>query len=319
MNYKNAIDGKTILITGGTGTIGSTLAKYILSNYKPKEVRILSSGEYTQCMMRREWEGNSNIEFIIGDVRDKERMDEVMKGVDIVIHTAALKHVHIGVENPTEVIKTNIDGTDNINNAAIKNNVEKVLFVSSDKAVYPVNLYGATKMIGEKLTIEANRGTKTMFSCVRSGNVIGSRGSIVPLFNEQKKRGELTITEKDMTRFWLTPLNIVQFIIKSISLMCGGEIFVPKLPSSDIMTMAKAIAPDAKIRLLGAQKGERLHEVLISKEESVHCIEDYDYYVIKDEYGRSIFATEFEYASNNKECLLNVKQLKELLRQSESV
>lgn len=315
----NSIDGKTILITGGTGTIGRVLAKHIIFKYDPKEVIILSRGEYTQCMMQREWKGNSKISFVMADIRDEKRLDEIMKGVDIVIHTAALKHVHMGVENPTEVIKTNIDGTDNINKAAIKNNVEKVLFISSDKAVYPVNLYGATKMIGEKLTIGANRGTKTIFSCVRSGNVIGSRGSIVPLFNEQKKRGELTITEKDMTRFWVTPLNIVQFIIKSISLMRGGEIFILKLPSSNIMTMAKAIAPDAKIRLLGAQKGERLHEVLISKEESVHCIEDYDYFVIKNEFGKSIFATEFEYASNNKECLLNVKQLKELLKQSESI
>ena len=242
-------DNKTILITGGTGSFGRKFLASILSEDSPRSVRIFSRGELLQYETEKLFP-DERIRFFIGDVRDKERLSRAMNGVDIVVHAAALKQVPACEYNPIEAVKTNINGTINIINAALDNNVDRVIALSTDKAVHPVNLYGSTKMVAEKLFIQGNSYTggdrQTKFSCVRYGNVVGSRGSVVPLFFEQKKNGEITITDERMTRFWLTLEEGVKFVRSCLSVMTGGEIFIPKIPSMKVSDLAYAIAPDAK-------------------------------------------------------------------------
>lgn len=318
---------KIILVTGGTGSFGQKFVHTIYHQHNPKVVRVFSRGELLQYQMAQKFsfDTSDKMRFFIGDVRDRERLYRAMKGVDIVIHAAALKQIVIAEYNPIEAVKTNVLGTINVIDAAIDNNVEKAILVSTDKAVNPVNLYGATKLCAEKLFIQANSytgGGRTKFSCVRYGNVIGSRGSVIPLFLEQAKNGELTITDKNMTRFWITLEQGVEAVIRSVERMRGGEIFVPKIPSVKTMDLAKVIAPKAKIRIIGMRAGEKLHEVLISKEEARHTRELKDHFVIEPEHsfwnennphrGKPL-DPDFTYASDENDQRLTPQQIRALL------
>ena len=250
-----------------------------------------------------------------------------MNGVDIVVHAAALKHVPICEYNPIEAIKTNIDGAINIIDAAINNSVEKVMNISTDKAVHPVNLYGATKMVAEKLFIQGNTYSgkrKTRFSCVRYGNVVGSSGSVIPLFKEQKKNGEITITDERMTRFWITLEQGIHFVINCLERMKGGEIFIPKIPSMKIVDLAEVIAPEAKKKIIGIRPGEKLHETLLTEEEARHTKEFDNYFIIEPEYsfwGKDNFKEGrplpegFKYTSNNNTEWLTKEQLKKIIEE----
>ena len=282
MNFNN----KTILVTGGCGSFGQKFTEIVLKKYNPKSIRIYDNRELAEVEMDRKFK-DPRLRFFIGDVRDKKRLSRAMSGVNIVVHAAALKHVPICEYNPIEAVKTNIDGAVSVIDAAIDNKVEKVMAVSTDKAVYPVNLYGATKMVAEKLFVQANSysgGERPIFSCSRYGNVIGSSGSVAPLFLEQKKDGEITITDKKMTRFWITLEEGVKFVVDCIEKMKGGEIFIPKIPSMKIMDLAEVIASNAKRKVIGIRPGEKLHEVLLTEEEARHAREFDKYFVIEPEF-----------------------------------
>jgi len=323
-----SIDNKTILITGGAGSFGEKFVEIILKKYNPKSVRVYDNRELAQVRMERKFD-DSRLRFFMGDVRDKERLSRAINGVDIVVHAAALKHVPICEYNPIEAIKTNIDGAINVIDASINNSVEKVIAISTDKAVYPVNLYGATKMVAEKLFIQGNSYTglgKTMFSCTRYGNVLASSGSIIPLFNGQKKRGEITITDKNMSRFWTTLEEGVCFVIKSIELMKGGEVFVPKIPSMKIIDLAEAVAPEARKKIIGIRAGEKLHEILLTKEEAMHSREFESYFVIEPEHPfwkekhsneNNKLPYNFEYTSDNNKKWFTKEEMKKFLRNIE--
>jgi UDP-N-acetylglucosamine 4,6-dehydratase/5-epimerase len=280
-----SLENKTILISGGSGTFGHAFVRFALDSERPPlAIRILSRHEDLQEQMRRTFNDDNRLRFFIGDVRDKERLIRAMDGVDIVIHAAALKQVPACEYSPLEAIKTNIQGTANVIDAAIDTGVPTVIAISTDKAVHASNLYGATKLVAEKLMIQGNSySNRSRFSCVRYGNVIGSRGSVVPLFLEQKKSGVITITDTSMTRFWITQKEGVQFVVNCLNIMHGGEIFVPKIPCSGIMDMAKAIAPECKIKNIGIRPGEKLSEVLITEEESRHAREFDSFYIIDPE------------------------------------
>jgi UDP-N-acetylglucosamine 4,6-dehydratase len=275
---------KSVLITGGTGSFGKKFTEIMLKEYQPKKVIIFSRDELKQHEMRVHGYDDPRLRYFIGDVRDRERLVRAMHGVDIVVHAAALKQVPACEYNPMEAIKTNIMGTSNVVEAALDAGVSKVLALSTDKAVNPVNLYGATKLAAEKLVIQSNAyaaGTATRYSCVRYGNVLGSRGSVVPLFLKQRSSGKVTITDERMTRFWLSLEQGVHFVINCIEQMEGGEVFVPKIPSTTIIDLAKAIAPDAEIEIIGIRPGEKLHEVLISEDEARTTVERKDMFIVK--------------------------------------
>ena len=319
------LEGKIILITGGTGSFGQEFTETVLREHNPDTVRIFSRGELLQQEMRLKFHDDPRLRFFIGDVRDRERIDRAMYGVDIVVHAAALKQVPTCEYNPIEAVKTNIDGTINIINTAIDQGIEKVIAISSDKAVHPVNLYGATKMVMERLFTQANvySGKRnTRFSCTRYGNVIGSRGSVVPLFLEQKKTGLITITDKRMTRFWLTLSQGVNFVIDCLERMQGGEVFVPKIPSTRITDLSEAIAPEAKIVVTGIRPGEKLHEVLITEDEARHAKEFDKYFVVEPEHpfwngdsfkDRNPLPAGFTYTSDNNDQWLIGDALKNTL------
>lgn len=319
-------ENKTILVTGGTGSFGQKFTEIVLRKHKPKAIRIFSRGEFLQWEMAQKF-NDERLRFFIGDVRDKERLYRAMNGVDIVVHAAALKQIPIAEYNPFEAVKTNILGTANVINAAIDNDVKKAILISSDKAVNPVNLYGATKLCAEKIFIQANSYVgerETRFSCVRYGNVVGSRGSVIPSFLEQKKKGELTITDERMTRFWITLEQGVNFVIDSIERMQGGEVFVPKIPSMKITDLAKVIAPEAKINIIGIRPGEKINEVLLTSEEARHAKEFDTYFVIEPEYpfwrkdnfkdGESL-PENFRYASDNNKWWLSEEDLKKIIKE----
>lgn len=277
---------KTILVTGGCGSFGQKFTELILKEHDLKSVRIFDNRELAEVEMERKF-NDPRLRFFLGDVRDKNRLDRAMNGVDIVVHAAALKHVPVCEYNPIEAVKTNIDGTINVIDAAIDNSVEKLMAISTDKAVHPVNLYGATKMVAEKLFIQGNSytgGKNTVISCARYGNVIGSSGSVIPLFEEQKKKGEVTITDERMTRFWITLDEGVRFVIECIRIMKGGEIFIPKISSMKITDLADLMAPQAKKKIIGIRPGEKLHEVLLTEEEAAHSKEFDKYFIIEPEY-----------------------------------
>lgn len=276
----------TVLITGGTGSFGQAFTRYLLSFKKPPTIRIFSRDEYKQYQMQQELP-SPKLRFLLGDVRDKERLMRAMDGVDLVIHAAALKHIPAAEYNPFEPIKTNILGTQNVIEACLNTGVKKALLISSDKAAHPVNLYGATKLCAEKLFVQGNvysSKKKTKFSVVRYGNVLGSRGSVVPLFKKQKANGWLTITHRDMTRFWITLDQACKFVVKMLALMKGGEIFVPKLPSVKVVDLARAISPRAKLKVTGVRPGEKLHETLITEEESYRTVRQGDFFAILPEF-----------------------------------
>jgi UDP-N-acetylglucosamine 4,6-dehydratase len=275
-------NNKNILITGGTGSFGKKYTDIILSKYKPNKIIIYSRDELKQYEMAQTHNAPC-MRYFIGDVRDGHRLIEAMDGVDIVIHAAALKHVPVAEYNPMECIKTNIDGAQNVIDAALKNEVEKVIALSTDKASSPINLYGATKLASDKLFVAANNMVgkrKTRFSVVRYGNVVGSRGSVVPFFKKLIDEGakELPITDEDMTRFLITLEDGVQFVLDNFERMHGGEIFIPKIPSMKMTELAKAMAPDLPHKIIGIRPGEKMHEVMITADDRV--VEFEDHYVI---------------------------------------
>ncbi len=276
---------KSILITGGTGSFGKQYVRTILARYKPKKLIVYSRDELKQFEMAQKL-NDPCMRYFIGDVRDRERLVQAMNGVDFVIHAAALKQVPAAEYNPMECIKTNINGAENVIHAALVNDVDKVIALSTDKAANPINLYGATKLVSDKLFVAANNiagGHRTRFSAVRYGNVIGSRGSVVPFFRDLIASGadHLPVTDARMTRFWITLQQGVEFVLKNFERMHGGEIFVPRIPSVRVMDLAKAMAPGLPVKLIGIRPGEKLHEVMCPGDDSHLTLEFSDHFVIK--------------------------------------
>ena len=279
------LNNKIILITGGTGSFGKEFIRTAMEKYKPKKLIVFSRDELKQYEMQLEFSDaeSSIIRYFIGDVRDVRRLEMALENVDIVIHAAALKQVPAAEYNPFEAIKTNIIGAQNIIEASLKNKVKKVIALSTDKAAAPVNLYGATKLASDKLFVAANNysgNTDIKFSVVRYGNVFGSRGSVIPFFMKQKKEGKLSVTHSEMTRFSITLNEGVDFVIKSLERMWGGEIFVPKIPSYNIVDVAKAIGPKCKLEFVGIRPGEKLHEEMITSTDALNTVEFKNYFVI---------------------------------------
>jgi len=278
-------NGKNILITGGTGSFGKKYTEILLKNYKPNKIIIYSRDELKQYEMAQQFD-HPCMRFFIGDVRDADRLKNAMYGVNYVIHAAALKHVPIAEYNPMECIKTNINGAANVIDAALECGVEKVIALSTDKAANPINLYGATKLASDKLFVAANniRGARrTEFAVVRYGNVVGSRGSVVPLFKKLIAEGikELPITEAEMTRFWITLEQGVNFVLKNFQRMKGGEIFIPKIASMKMVDLAKSMAPHLGVKIIGIRPGEKMHEIMVPKDDSHLTLEFHDHYVIQ--------------------------------------
>lgn len=318
------LSGKTILVTGGTGSFGSRFIKHVLDGHSPAAIRVFSRDELKQSEMQRRFADDDRLRYLIGDVRDLPRLIRATRGVDVIIHAAAMKQVPACEYNPFEAIQTNILGAENLVTAAIENDVPITMALSTDKAVNPVNLYGATKLCQEKLVVQGNAyagDSVARFSCVRYGNVVGSRGSVIPLFKAQAPTGVLTITDETMTRFWITLDQAVDFVIDSLGRMDAGEIFVPKIPSMRVADIAAAIAPDAERRVIGIRAGEKLHEVLLTEDESRHSIETEYGYVIEPEYaswprGELIGQeppTGFRYASDTNVEWLTVDDLKAII------
>jgi UDP-N-acetylglucosamine 4,6-dehydratase len=294
---------KVVLVTGGTGSFGKKFIKVMLSEFYPQKVIVYSRDELKQHEMRVTGYDAPNLRYFIGDVRDEMRLKRAMHGVDIVVHAAALKQVPACEYNPLEAIKTNILGSSNVIEAALDAGVKKVLALSTDKAVNPINLYGTTKLAAEKLFVQSNAyaaGTATRFSCVRYGNVVGSRGSVIPIFIQQRENGKLSITDNRMTRFWLTLEQGVHFVIRAIENMVGGEVFIPKIPSTRIYDLAKAIAPEADLEVVGIRPGEKLHEVLIHEDEARTAVELEDMYVVLPTALEIGFARECRHAWESK-------------------
>jgi len=330
-------DDSVILITGGTGSFGKKYTKTLLERYKPKKIIIYSRDELKQFEMQQVFDDNC-MRYFIGDVRDSERLGQAMKDVDYVIHAAALKQVPAAEYNPMECIKTNIHGAENVIKAAIANDVKRVTALSTDKAANPINLYGATKLASDKLFVAANNmagGHPTRFSVVRYGNVVGSRGSVVPFFKKLIEEGadHLPITHMDMTRFWITLQQGVDFVLKNFERMYGGEIFVPKIPSARMTDLAKSLAPDLPQKVIGIRPGEKLHEVMCPADDSHLTMEFDDHFVLSPsitflernndfstnligEKGRPV-KQGFEYNSGKNEHFLNIEELKEYDRWAE--
>lgn len=322
------LNDKVILITGGTGSFGKKCTEIILKNYKPKKLIIFSRDELKQSEMSQKFNNSEYpcMRYFIGDVRDKERLHRAFSGVDYIIHAAAMKQVPAAEYNPFEAVMTNIIGAQNIINVAIDNGVKKVIALSTDKAVNPINLYGATKLCSEKLFIAGNAYSspkRTIFSIVRYGNVVGSRGSVIPFFVQKRKTGKLPITDPRMTRFWITMEQGVNLVLNRLHDMQGGEIFVPKISSMKIMDLAKAICPECETEIVGIRPGEKLYETLISRDEARNVIELNDFYIIQPSSRFWIYenwkdgmqvADDFEYTSDNNNMWLIVDELKEMIR-----
>lgn len=322
---------KSILITGGTGSFGRQYAKTLLARYKPRRVIVYSRDELKQYEMAQVFT-DPRMRYFIGDVRDAERLTMAMRGVDYVIHAAALKHVPAAEYNPMECIKTNVHGAENVINAALANDVEKVMALSTDKAANPINLYGATKLASDKLFVAANNiagKQRTRFAVVRYGNVVGSRGSVVPFFKRLIDEGadHLPITDERMTRFWITLQQGVDFVIRDFERMHGGEIFVPKIPSVRITDLARAMAPGLSHKIVGIRPGEKLHEVMCPSDDSHLTLEFEDHYVIQPsirffaeanfvtnglgEQGRAV-ESGFEYQSGRNPDFLDVERIRRM-------
>ena len=328
-------DNKSIFVTGGTGSFGRKFIETILKIHNPKKVIVYSRDELKQYEMQQELNSNnkSPMRYFIGDIRDKGRLTMAMQGVDIVVHTAALKQVPATEYNPFEAVKTNVLGDQNVIDASLANNVSKVIALSTDKAAAPINLYGATKLTSDKLFVTANnyKGSNNIqFSVVRYGNVMGSRGSVIPFFLKERDKGVLPITDKNMTRFNITLEQGVSFVMKCFSRMIGGELFIPKIPSYNIMDIAKAIAPNAKHEMVGVRPGEKLHEEMITESDSMNTIEYEDHYVISPSVG-SWNSTRYEdhngfdkgipclqgftYNSRSNKHFLSVENLRDLINE----
>ncbi len=274
---------KTVLVTGGTGSFGQVFAKTILGRYRPKRLIVFSRDELKQSEMARDL-SDPCLRYFIGDIRDLERLRRALQGVDVVVHAAAMKQVPACEYNPFEAVKTNVIGAANLIEASIDAGVKNVIALSTDKAANPINLYGATKLCAEKLFVQGNSYSGsggTSFSCARYGNVVGSRGSVVPIFLDQRASKTVTVTDERMTRFWITLQQGVDCVLQCLDIMCGGEIFVPKIPSMRIMDLVAAVAPGCQVTFTGIRPGEKMHEVLVSEDEAHHTIELEDLYVIK--------------------------------------
>ncbi len=317
MNWKET----TVLVTGGTGSFGRKFAEILLAEYQPKKLIVFSRDELKQYEMRSGGFDDESMRYFLGDVRDASRLRRAFDGVDVVVHAAALKQVPACEYNPIEAVLTNVMGARNIIDAALDAGVKKVLALSTDKAVNPVNLYGATKLVSEKLFVQANAYSgagPTRFACVRYGNVVGSRGSVVPLFREQRRNGSVTITDPRMTRFWLTLDQGVRVVVRAIEGMYGGEVFIPKIPSMSIIHLAQALAPDCRIREVGIRPGEKIHEVLLSEDEARQALELDDMFVIRPNFpwwqnshwpaGREL-PEGYSYSSDNNREWLSVEDL----------
>ena len=328
------ISGKVVLITGATGSFGNTFVKRILDDHEPASVRVYSRDELKQLEMQRRFEGDERLRFLLGDVRDLERLKRAMRGVDLVVHVAALKQVPACEYNPFEAVQTNIHGAQNVVTAAIEAHVPKTMSLSTDKAVNPVNLYGATKLCGEKIITQGNAYAPengelaARFSNVRYGNVVGSRGSVIPLFQRQAAEGELSITDEAMTRFWITLEQAVDFVIGCIERMQGGEVFVPKIPSMRVTDIADALAPNATRKIIGIRPGEKIHEVLLTAEEARHATSYEDYFAIYPSFPfwRSEDYPEgeelppgFSYSSDSNSEWLTVEQIRAMAEQHAAV
>ena len=326
------LNDRQILITGGTGSFGRSLVRTVLKKYTPKRLIVFSRDELKQSEMQYEFPESiyPAIRYFIGDVRDESRLMMAMRNVDYVIHAAALKQVPAAEYNPFECIKTNVFGAENVANAAIRCGVKKVVALSTDKAANPINLYGASKLASDKIFIAGNNlsGYKgTRFSVVRYGNVIGSRGSVIQFWRKLIDDGEacLPITDKRMTRFWITLDKGVDFVLKSLERTIGGEIFVPKLPSMNIVDLASAVRPECQTKTVGIRPGEKLHEVMIPHDEARNTLEFDEYFVIEpsfqfwsrqsyqDKYGGTEVAEDFEYSSNTNEWILSVNELQKMI------
>ena len=336
------LNDQRILITGGTGSFGKKFTRRILREYSPKRIIIYSRDEYKQYVMRAAFESEfgkdvakEKLRFFIGDVRDRDRLYRAFDGANVVIHAAALKHVTVAEYNPIEAVRTNIDGASNIIDAAIDRGVERVVALSTDKAVNPINLYGATKLVSDKLFVSGNAyagGKKTTFSVVRYGNVTGSRGSVVPFFAKLINNGvtELPITDMRMTRFWITLDEGVDLVFHALEHARGGEVFVSKIPSYRVADLARAMAPDAGLKEIGIREGEKLHEVMITREDSRLTYDYGKHYVIYPHFewwnqethftpGGSPVTEGFRYASDENEEWLSVDEMKERLKSIELV
>jgi UDP-N-acetylglucosamine 4,6-dehydratase len=322
MDWKNQV----VLVTGGTGSFGRKFVEIMLRDIKPGKMIIFSRDELKQHEMRISGFDHVDLRYFIGDVRDLNRLRRAMQGVDIVVHAAALKQVPVCEYNPMEAIKTNILGSSNVIEAALDAGVGKVMALSTDKAVNPINLYGATKLAAEKLFVQSNAyagGTATRYSSVRYGNVVGSRGSVIPVFLKQRNKKKLTITDERMTRFWITLDQGISFVIRCIEQMQGGEVFIPKIPSMKVVDIAKVIAPDAELKAIGIRAGEKLHEVLIHEDEARVTVELEDMFVVQpsealwfghawQEIGQSL-PEGFRYASNSNSEWLTLNQIQEIV------
>ena len=316
---------QVVLVTGGTGSFGRKFVEIMLNEYHPQKLIVFSRDELKQHEMRAAGLDHSSLRYFLGDVRDPQRLERAFAGVTMVVHAAALKQVPACEYNPFEAIQTNIMGGKNVIDAAINRGVKRLVALSTDKAVNPINLYGATKLCAEKMFVQANAyagAQDTRFSCVRYGNVVGSRGSVIPIFLEQRKRGRITITDPRMTRFWITLEQGVRFVVRCLEQMHGGEIFVPKIPSMKLLDMAQAVGPDCQIDCIGIRPGEKLHEVLLSEDEARNAVETDDMFVIqpahswwKKENWKSAapLIEEFRYASDNNTEWLTADDLFELV------
>ncbi len=324
MNWQESV----VLVTGGTGSFGKKFVETMLRDHHPRKLIVFSRDELKQHEMQTSGGFNHpSLRYFLGDVRDVDRLRRAFHGVDVVVHAAALKQVPACEYNPFEAVMTNIMGARNIIEAALDAGVPKVLALSTDKAVNPVNLYGATKLAAEKLFTQGNvyaGAAPTRFSCVRYGNVVGSRGSVIPLFRQQRERGHITVTDPRMTRFWLTLEQGVRFVINCVERMHGGEVFVPKIPSTNIMDLAEVMAPGCRIDGIGIRPGEKLHEVLISEDEARNTVELENMYVVKPlnvweqpprylEEGKAL-PDGFRYASDNNPVKLKGERLRHLIQ-----
>lgn len=327
MNWSEQV----VLVTGGTGSFGKSFIDIMLREYRPKRLVIFSRDELKQHDMRASGFEHISLRYFIGDVRDPGRLQRALAGVTVVIHAAALKQVPACEYNPFEAIQTNIMGGRNVIDASIDQGVQRILALSTDKAVNPINLYGATKLCAEKMFVQANAyagAQETRFSCARYGNVVGSRGSVIPVFQEQRRHGRITITDPRMTRFWLTLEHGVRFVIRAVEQMHGGEIFVPKIPSMRLVDLAAAVAPGCTVETIGIRPGEKLHEVLLSEDEARNAVELDEMYVIKPVHpwwkkGNWIDGRElppgFRYTSDSNEQWLSHDQLQELIEPGAAV
>ena len=326
------LNNKSVLITGGTGSFGKKFIEILLESYWPKELIVYSRDELKQFEMQQIF-NDPCMRYFIGDVRDKARLVRALEGIDVVIHAAAMKHVHIAEYNPTEAVKTNVDGAQNVIEACMRNNVKKVIALSTDKASSPINLYGATKLCSDKLFVAANNyagSHQIKFSVVRYGNVLGSRGSVIPFFMERQKTGVLAITDKRMTRFNITLQQGVDFVLECLEKAWGGELFVPKIPSYRITDVAKAINSECKLEIVGIRPGEKLHEEMITTTDALNTVEFDDYYVIlptskpswdikkfiQESNGVSgkIVAEDFCYNSGTNINFLSVEEIRSLIK-----